>query len=410
MGRMGRQAVGAGLVMILAAGCGSGGDSEVASRCDSSEIAPPSQPGFIVAFDSGDGSEHWRRSVGPVVEPLAVTDRVVVGQSYDGVVQAFEGADGELLWCRDLGSRSGDRLVPSGVVAAGRVVGAIGDDAVFHAFEGATGEALWAADLGLELRAVSAAGERTFYVSSGESDDGARLIALDATSGERRWIVSASECNEASCDFPAGGVPVAEVDETLVIADTAAGGLRGVDVADGTGRWTASLDGTQAGPLSPAGHTVVSLAARPDVEAAVVAVDATTGAVRWSTAVEFGFVAADESGVAVLDQGLSGDDLATGDAEGRAKVIGLTLEEGDERWRTRVPGTPARVEIVGGLVLVADGATVSAFDAASGTERWRVTHAPPTTDAYPEPGEYRGFVGVDELLVGMITPEPPYRD
>jgi outer membrane protein assembly factor BamB len=154
----------------------------------------------------------------------------------------------------------------------------------------------------------------------------------------------------------------------VAVTSTWEGQLVGLALADGKVAWTTPLPGGAIAPPAGDGTTVVAAWQREDQRAAgVVAVDATTGRVRWSVPLEPGGL----GGPTVTPDGTVV--LVAGDLAAHA----LDLRDGKERWRTplRGAGSPEvpPVAVDAGSVLVAHRmGGLDLLDLATGERQWQV--------------------------------------
>ncbi len=192
------------------------------------------------------------------------------------------------------------------------------------------------------------------------TEDG--LVAFDRATGALRW---ATELGERA-NSPA-------VADTVAVVSTWEGSLVGVDLATGSVAWRSALPGPALGPAAIAGNSVVvSWEADHGAGAGVDAVETTTGAKRWSTAVAAG--------------GVSGPGVVSGPGGGAVVVVvagdiaahALAADSGVERWRADVGGSgspeDAPLDAGGGAALVADRlGGMALLDVGDGATRWHVT-------------------------------------
>jgi outer membrane protein assembly factor BamB len=195
------------------------------------------------------------------------------------------------------------------------------------------------------------AGERVI-VMAGEA-----VVAFDAADGSASWQVD-REPGPTGYPVAAGDVVVFGEGE----GDGAA--LVAVSLAEGNEAWRSELDDPVAGGLIAAGGRILVGTRGGEV----LAFDAGTGEATWSAPVPGRIETAPAVAgglVLVVAENLS---------NGRATVLGLEAEDGDEAWRL-APETAS----VGASSVSSDGevayvglgdARVHALDVATGAERW----------------------------------------
>ncbi|MFB6192128.1 MAG: PQQ-binding-like beta-propeller repeat protein [Haloarculaceae archaeon] len=229
----------------------------------------------LVARDAGNGEKQWERPLGSEAtgERLAVTGETVAVTGPDGDAAALHVVDrstGERLWRRSnrefTGVTAGSGIVLAGVRPA---VGDRGDPkeprTELHAFDARTGDSLWRRTV-KRTRPRSVVARGRAFVPTGRA-----LLALDATTGTRRWRVP----------FEGGGLspPVVAGGQVYVQGRGADDGSRVVAALslDGAERWRTIVDAGDGfgGRLAVAGDAVYY------VESEVHVFAAADGARRW---------------------------------------------------------------------------------------------------------------------------------
>ena len=290
------------------------------------EKRDPQRTGYQAQPGPRDGLvERWRRSVGPVniVRPgvVATNGRVfTVGRH---ALRAVASADGSLDWTRRHrdqfpGVFPGDppfEFLQTGPTVSGDRVYVVGGVSLYGQ-AAATGQSGWAFRTTSSFEHVLPVGN--LVVIGNSLSNGDRLVALDQSTGLRRWSQATSE------------VPLAFA------------------AAEDSGMDSALLTGTsEIGPARLIGR------------------DPKDGTVRWRTA---------------PDPGLFGAFATPAVNQGRVYAGGPTLtafdaDDGSVIWRTELPGLAEPVSPVtdGQLVYVVDNGVAVALDAASGDRRWSVS-------------------------------------
>jgi outer membrane protein assembly factor BamB len=292
--------------------------------------------------------------------PTVVGDALFVG-SCSGVIYAFDRESGAVRWSYDTRQDAGPAQFHGDPAVAGGIVYTGSDGAMpsyVYAFRSATGELLWKSDADvIESDVLFAEGLLVGRTFSGD------LVALDASSGERRWRVRPDEsrCGR-SLHAPA-------VHGDLVVTPLGDRTISGVGLRDGTVRWrrevgcasTAitlwrgaayvgiagaegkvlrvdpehgellaelALGGQQAhDSLVPVGDTLVSVAG----EAVVVGIDPSLTAVRWTYRSEGGVEISSPKPYAFGGVALVG--------EARGRLTALRPDDGSVAWTDQVEGT-----------------------------------------------------------------------
>jgi outer membrane protein assembly factor BamB len=202
-------------------------------------------PGEIVALDADDGTERWRAATGGS-DRAAVADGVVyAGGEGSGLLTSLALADGAERWQADLGAARvlTPSIVDDGIVVAGRDL-AGGHSAVFLLGEDRTERWRWQAPNRDLIGATAVAGDRVF-VALGSHAGGVHALALET--GEELW---------------GAGVPGELQAMPVVAGDTvyvggARSGLTALDATTGAVRWTMALEGTTDGGIVVTGGLVI---------------------------------------------------------------------------------------------------------------------------------------------------------
>ena len=216
---------------------------------------------------SRDGEVRWRRDLGAAIYSTAALEggRVYVGSDADRLF-AIDAASGEVVWHLDTedDADTGIALAPDGSLVFGA-----GPDVFSVDREGSV---RWRFRTGLKIFSTPAIDEDgTVYI--GSQDDHLYAIAAD---GRMRWRFRAQDDVDGSPAIGDDGTIYFGSDDHRVYA------LR----RDGTLRWSADVDGDVRAPLGLGEGVVYAgvFAPRPRV----VALDAASGAERWSFAISAG--------------------------------------------------------------------------------------------------------------------------
>jgi outer membrane protein assembly factor BamB len=249
-----------------------------------------------------DGRERWTHDTGSVYERPRLADGTLYAGSDDGVVRAFDAEAGEVEWRYEVEpDESGGPPNPTveavgeaGYVAAGRLI----------ALDPTTGHRRWQfGDEDSSVRSAAVHGDGVFVV------DGHSVHLVER--GDERWHTG-SEFESAPRLTVDDGRPFVRVGTAL---------LR-LDPGDGTRRWTADVDHLGAWTVHEdrvyaAGTTLYAFDARDGTE-------------RWSEAVAEGLfdrvqVAADGGDHAVF-------------VEPKDAAIHRATPDGEVTWSQSVPG------------------------------------------------------------------------
>jgi outer membrane protein assembly factor BamB len=230
--------------------------------------------------------------------------------------------------------------------------------------DSATGRERWHVDLPHVTHHDPAVDADTVLISA---DD--RFVALERGSGARRW--------EASVGEHAGGAALARMDgEAIALVTTERGVTAALDARTGAVRWSIQVPGDiYAAPAVDSATGVAAAVWRGDEDRLRV-LDLKTGALRWETTIDPGATApAIQRGLVVLGEG-------KGNFE--ARIVGRDVASGAERWSVTVPAS-----FESGLTPGADGddvvvsdhfGTVTLVDANAGQVRWQSAIKEPILD------------------------------
>lgn len=245
-----------------------------------------SDDGLLYARDSRDGTERWTARIvdGPVVrlpfsdpksrydrfgsDVTVAGDRLYVG-THDGRLLALDAADGRILWSFG----AGDAVLAAPLVRDGRVTFGSYDRFVY-ALDAADGRLLWKRDTGGAVVSTPAFDSGRVIVGNRCYD----LLAFDAATGEVAWKQYVwMSWIESSATIRDGVVFVGSSDAAAVFA---------FDAATGGRLWAADVHGWAWGQPAMAGETVYAgtsgqVGYPVTHEGALVALDRSTGAVRW---------------------------------------------------------------------------------------------------------------------------------
>jgi outer membrane protein assembly factor BamB len=250
------------------------------------DLYVPADDGFLYQLDAATGEQRWRvRIVDRPIERLPFDDpksrydrfgsdvvvaggRLYVG-THDGRVLALDPKDGARVWA----FQAGDAVLAAPAVGAGRVVFGSYDKHVY-ALDAATGRELWRRDTKGAVVSTPALHGDVAIVGNRAYD----LLGLDVRTGEVRWkrYVWMSWV-ESSATLRDAVAYVGSSDAAAVFA---------VDAATGAKRWTADVQGWAWGQPAVTGSRVYTgtssqVGYPAGHQGGVLALDRATGAVTW---------------------------------------------------------------------------------------------------------------------------------
>jgi outer membrane protein assembly factor BamB len=262
--------------------------------------------GRLVAVDASTGSERWSKPFEGGFSESAVTDGLVITAA-EGSVVARESADGTQRWTAD---RFGDAQLQVAAAADTVIVGVN--------------------DPGSEPR------------------DAPRVVALDSTTGQTRWVISLDGLGQILDVAVASDLAVVRASGTST-DDVGATVILGVSLSNGHIWWRHELGISEVSkPLLVAGDTVVvdllisAWSAQTDAgtiealgpSASVVVLDVDTGELRWRIDREFDLDDSDDQNL-VESFSLSEDEVV-----GRigSELVVWNARTGDQVWTSRAHG------------------------------------------------------------------------
>ena len=289
--------------------------------------------GGLVAVDLATGHERWRvRTDVPVTAAPAIDGDTVIATRSDGMLIAYGLADGAERWryaiADHLASNAGTLWAPPAI--ADHVVYA-GVPGRFAAVDVATGEAVWSVDrtppdpwLG-SLAAAAIAND--LVLAAFDRDSG--VVARSASDGSLRWQLGGRAATAVNA------APVIAGDTAYIC--NAYGDVTAVSVETGAIRWTRALTphgfdwgySITAAPAYRSGRLFV-----PTQWDDLVALDAATGAELWRVATPAGPL--ETAHYRSAQPGFAASPLVTGDTvwTGRpdGTLVALDAATGATRW------------------------------------------------------------------------------
>lgn len=324
---------------------------------------PAGNPSIVWSFQAG----------GPIGSSPAVVNGTVFLTSEDGMVHALDLRTGSEVWSASLGAeaRAASPLVVGGAVVVGDL------DGVLHALDASTGEQRWVVRVDGPI--AGAAGSAGDLIVAATSVGSAYAVASDT--GEVRWRTT----------LPGGVSRSVAVTLQVAYFGTSGGSLVAVRIEDGTIKWETKIaDSGEGGTPTAAGGLVFAATglSSDDLESSgVVAVDASTGDVRWRYA---SHEPANLYTPAIVDGRafIVGKDMS---------VVALEASSGAPIWSTSTGASnDALASVADGFVYVAtSGGTLQALSADDGGHIWQVDikgkpYAPVVVDGLVLVGTSRG--------------------
>lgn len=310
------------------------------------------------ALAAGTLQPSWTAAAGSPVtfaSPVIAGGRVFLG-SDAGRLAAYDAATGERLWSH----QTGDMLRGTPAVAGDLVVTGGGLDGGLVALDAASGEQRWSVPTPDRLTVYTAPSvvDGVVYAATGPSQDREDTVfALDAATGEQLWATDAGTSVFAG---PAVGEGLA------IVGNADDGELIALDAATGAVRWTLTRESDYfIGGTSIVDGTVFVPTTDGDGGGSLLAVDAATGTLRWEAATH-----GDGQGSTPAVYG----DLVIAGSHGLGLVVAYDRETGEQVWQHAVSGAVSASVMVTDDGFVVGGSQLDhriwALDAATGAPVW----------------------------------------
>ncbi|MCM3664939.1 carboxypeptidase regulatory-like domain-containing protein [Mesobacillus subterraneus] len=229
--------------------------------------------GYVVALDSATGKEQWTVKIGNTnrSSPTIAGNTVYLSGGEDGKIYALDLKSGSIVWTTDVGSMA---IYESPIFLDGTlfVASDLTDNAKLNALNAETGEKKWSVALGAPTYFGPSAGDGMLFIGS---YDNQKLRALRIEDGSEVW-------NKTLVNEGVASKPVYD-NGTLYLAgtnfNTGGGTLYALDAKTGEEIWNAEgIGDTQAGsPIVYENIVVIGSAAQP----ALRAFDAENGQLLW---------------------------------------------------------------------------------------------------------------------------------
>ncbi|HST89662.1 MAG TPA: PQQ-binding-like beta-propeller repeat protein [Ktedonobacterales bacterium] len=265
-------------------------DGSVRWKFDAKRAVPPvagvgvvyvTALGGLYALDGATGAVRWHCACGGV----PVAEDGVVYAAIDGHLAALDSATGRVSWEQTMFGRL--TVTPDTVYVRVTPITRTGAavSSTLYALDPATGTIRWSfARTGEGFNPPFTADDAVYFdshltVSDTNSPAQSRLYALDGATGALRWSVSTSLENDDGVTVANGLVYLKAVDAIFAFHS-----------ADGTPAW--KRPETLMGRYTVAGDTIYLNTFRSQVEA----INALTGALRWTAPLDAGYVPITDSG------------------------------------------------------------------------------------------------------------------
>jgi outer membrane protein assembly factor BamB len=296
-------------IVALVAGCSS-------LNPFASKPTPRNPPAALEDFKQTLGVRTaWSASIGSAGEFVfspAVAGNSVFAASADGTIARFDGASGRAVWRINTDTR-----LTAGVGSDGTTVAVASEKGVLLAFD-AEGKLRWKAQASSEILSAPAVGQGIVVVRSVDN----RIVAYDAETGSRRWVVQRS-----SPPLTLRTAPGIAISGTTAYVALPGGRLLALALSNGGPRWEVAVGdpkGTTeleriadlSGTPFVAGRDVCAVA----YQGRVACFDATTGAARWAKELS-------------SDVGAAVDDRSVYAVDERGGITAFARDTGSGTWK-----------------------------------------------------------------------------
>jgi len=340
------------------------------------------------------GTIRWFFSTpGPVLASPVVANGLALINGGDGVLYAVDAHTGTLKWSAPVG----DTLVAGTPAVAGDVVYVAARGHGLAALDLSTGATLWTVDTRSPVRAAPLVVGSLLFVAAGAND----LLCLDRRTGAEYWEFKSEDA--FGVFWPTQGQPAVTTDDggRVFIALGASTEFNALNLRTGRKVWEQTVDTRMVG--APIYDGQLGLVFATTWSGHIYAMDARTGTVRWRFALPHAGAVGVGLGAGPALAAATGRPqgeplLIIGDYQGN--VLALDARTGARRWTYRsssaIVATPI-IRLAHGLAVDAyvtsQGGSLIALDVATGALEWQI-HL----------GELRAApaLAADELVVGSV--------
>jgi len=240
-----------------------------------------SADGFLYAVAKADGGLKWKFQTGaPIAGAPAVGDDKVIVAGRGRIVHALDTRSGEVRWTFEMGPTlptptEWNYFTAPPVIDGDQVLVPSGDGALY-ALELATGKKRWAFQTGDSLRAAPLVVDGVVYQPSGDD----YVYALAAKDGALKWkFATAGVGYDLSQGYIRSDIFTRpSLGDGLVVFGSRDANVYAVDAATGAKKWTFAYDSTWAMATTVDGDTVyVGWSTNNKISA----LDLATGAKKW---------------------------------------------------------------------------------------------------------------------------------
>ena len=286
------------------------------------------QSGTAAALDASTGATLWEhRAAGNVRGAPALLDDLLIFGTHDGHVTALRLGDGSQAWDTSIG---GAPISASMLEARGQLyVGT--EDGTVVSLDGMTGLPAWTVSIGGPVTRGAALADGVVYLGA----TGGRFSALNAATGLERWH---AELGPGEVGTPVVGSGLVYVGRGL-LAPEGSHDVVAIEAASGAIRWTfAAPSGRQMFPGALARGVLFSMSE----DGSIYALDAATGALVWTTA-------AASAQLGTLGA-IVGNSLYVNSSDRNVQAFDATT--GTHLWTVSVVGVPTMSAVVDGSVFI----------------------------------------------------------
>lgn len=306
----------------------------------------------------GGVAARWTVDRASAVDPVVADGAVYAGET---ALWALDAADGSQRWSFEFAggaSDTGGRL--SALTVAGETVYAGTRDGRLSALAAADGTERWQSGAARWVTGLNVAEGTLFAIENGGMDDGDRLLALEAESGEERWTF---EFGDESGTMPRTAPEPAVADGRAYLK---ADSVHALDVETGETVWTEDEGDyyTLGATLAVADGTVYVSEGPGTGEFR--ALDATDGSVEWTF--DPAFEGVKWSSPVVGERAVY---VGQNDKDGTLRYYALNRADGSLEWE--IDDFAEEAALAGGVLyldLRGAGAGLNAVDADDGSRLW----------------------------------------